>query len=272
MRGVAFVSLLLVIAARVAAGCADTDGLSGGAAAFDSGGPDAPAPDDACASAASDPDLVGYWPLDETSGTLAKDCSRFHHDGTVFSVASGGGWTVGKRGGALLADGQNGCIDLGVPADLLVEQVPFTVCAWVWVNAFGTAPQYVIGRTNNPASEGWRLSAGASDGGSVFSWSSYGSGVRQEFGSAQGQATGRWTHLAAVFAPGAKTTLFVDAVSFSGSVADPVITTAPTVSLKIGCRTSTDGGVAAYVFKGRIDEVRLYRRALSVAEIGALAQ
>ena len=43
----------------------------------------------------SDPSLVGWWKLDETSGTTAADSSKNKNDGTV---TGGGQWVAGQLG------------------------------------------------------------------------------------------------------------------------------------------------------------------------------
>jgi len=52
--------------------------------------------------------LVGYWKLDEGSGSTSVDSSGQGNDGTL-SPATGGQdkWVTGKRGNALNFDGSN---------------------------------------------------------------------------------------------------------------------------------------------------------------------
>ncbi|MBN2130392.1 MAG: hypothetical protein JW741_12890, partial [Sedimentisphaerales bacterium] len=49
-----------------------------------------------------DPHLVGWWPLDEGSGTTAHDQSGHGNDGTFMGDPQ---WVPGVRGGALAFDG-----------------------------------------------------------------------------------------------------------------------------------------------------------------------
>jgi len=47
---------------------------------------------------AADPDLVGYWKFDETSGNIAFDSSGNGNDGTLNGDPQ---WAAGQLGGAL---------------------------------------------------------------------------------------------------------------------------------------------------------------------------
>jgi hypothetical protein len=81
-----------------------------------------------------DKSLVGYWPFDEGSGTIAKDYSGNGNDGTLCNGSTcgvqGPTWTTGKVGGALSFDGVDDYVDTS-----LIFNSPsyFTVAAWVKV-------------------------------------------------------------------------------------------------------------------------------------------
>jgi len=53
---------------------------------------------------AADPDLVGWWKLDETSGTTANDATGNGNHGTLFN---GPQWVSGVFAGALHLDGSD---------------------------------------------------------------------------------------------------------------------------------------------------------------------
>ena len=57
----------------------------------------------------SDPNLIGWWKLDETSGLIAADSSGNGNDGTLTDMA-GNEWTTGYIDGAIEFDGSNGNI------------------------------------------------------------------------------------------------------------------------------------------------------------------
>ena len=60
-------------------------------------------------SAPNNTGLVGYWAMEENTGTQAGDSSGNNKNGTI----SGATWTDGKRGRALSFDGTNNYVDAG---------------------------------------------------------------------------------------------------------------------------------------------------------------
>jgi len=82
-----------------------------------------------------DPTLVGWWPLDDGSGTLAFDWSGHDNHGTVIGVPR---WVNGQAGKALALDGVDDCIDVGNPSSLNITDV-ITVMAWVKTESAGNS-------------------------------------------------------------------------------------------------------------------------------------
>src|SRR4030042_267174 len=60
---------------------------------------------------AQDPNLVGWWKLDETTGCTAADSSGMGNNGAIYGGAE---WTAGKIGGALDFDGTDDYVDLPI--------------------------------------------------------------------------------------------------------------------------------------------------------------
>lgn len=270
----------------------DTNGLSGGVSAGDasiddtgsaeaSSGSDAgdgdtgATPGDSASgadtgllpcSSGGDPDLVGYYPLDETTGTVVKDCSGRGHDGTVISEPAGGPWVVGgKHGGGFRGDGTAGCIDLGTPPDLLVEGASFSVALWMSVHAYpsGANARYMFGRTMDSVNSGYRLATYVSN---AFLWSTHSAATRVDTNGSTGEPTDTWLHVAATFAPGASSVLYVNGVQQGMAAAAPIAADT-SATVRIGCR-----GDGMLVIDGIVDEVRVYKRALSAAEVLSLSR
>ena len=78
------------------------------------------------AGIAAAPDLVGYWRLDENTGTTAADSSGFGNMGTLSGGAS---WAAGTFESGVVFDGSTGRIV--VPSGLWFEAPSVTVGAWV---------------------------------------------------------------------------------------------------------------------------------------------
>ncbi|MBN2314312.1 MAG: hypothetical protein JXM79_10305 [Sedimentisphaerales bacterium] len=73
-----------------------------------------------------DPDLLGYWSLDEGSGTIIADLSSNGYNGTLNGGVS---WTDGIYGGALHFDGSDGYVGTG--ESFLNDVSGFTLAGWV---------------------------------------------------------------------------------------------------------------------------------------------
>lgn len=76
-----------------------------------------------------DSGLVGWWRFDEGSGVSAVDSSENNHRGTLINGAT---YAVGKFGYALSLDGANDYVDIATTTEILPDV--FTVSAWVKLN------------------------------------------------------------------------------------------------------------------------------------------
>lgn len=191
--------------------------------------------------------LVGYWKMDEPSRSdMCFDSSGNRNAGTPT------GTTVieGRVGRARSFSGQDDYIT--VPTINISKEI--TVAAWVYSDNFAQNGFIV---TKNPVNTQWALFL-ESDG--LVKWR--GSGIEKKVECAA-PSNKAWHHIAAK-QKGTSGSLYVDGIlRASGPVAP--IGNAPS-SISIG-RFDTTG---FNYFVGRIDEVRIYDRALSDAEISEL--
>ncbi|WP_283136775.1 LamG-like jellyroll fold domain-containing protein [Rhizohabitans arisaemae] len=198
------------------------------------------------------PGLVAAYGFDEGAGSTAVDSSGGDLHG---SVANAGWVAAGRHGKALSFNGTNSSVT--VPdSPRLRPSGGLTVEAWV-----------------NPASTaGWRTAVLKERTGGL-SYALYASnGSRPEgdlnLGGAdvavRGSApppTGTWTHLALTY-DGAAIRLYVDGVQAGSTPRTGPINFAAAGPLRIG-----GNAVWGEYFSGLIDEVRVYDRALTAAEI-----
>ncbi len=207
--------------------------------------PVAPPPDDLPAPALE-------LTFDEASGNTAADTSGNGHDGTI----NGAMRTPGHTGNALSFDGIDDRVTVADHADLDLEHA-FTIEAWIRPDSLNWWRTVVL-KEAPPSRFSYALYASAGAGPIPSAWSS-GGGVA----SPNTIPVGTWTHLATTYAEGTMR-IYINRqlVATQTGVAPPAATSGP---LQIGGNTiwSTEG------FDGLIDDVRIYRQALTPDELVA---
>ncbi len=201
--------------------------------------------------------LIGYWNFDENSGSIAHDTSGSGYNATL----TGAVWTTGKINSGLSF---NGSTNYGVTPNIALGNT-FSISTWVsptvtsqggYVRILET--QYYGGMYLGMDASGSKykfiVNNGAGSSGSCGA----------AFGCAQGgTVTSGWHLLTATF-DGATATLYVDnAVVATDTFTAPANTNYP---LYIARYYGGNG----YNWNGAMDEVRLYNRALTSAEVSAI--
>ena len=202
---------------------------------------------------------AGYA-FSEGSGATTRDASTNGLTGAL----QGAAWTSsGKYGNALVFNGTTSYVDLGNPATLQLTSSA-TWSAWVYPTANPGDDGQIIAKS--ATSDGWQLKTTPDTGVRTF-------GVTVSNGASSVQRHSRtvlslntWYHVAGVYNTTAGTLdIYVNGVLDNGTLAGTIPATQhnSTANVNIGRRS---GG---YYFIGTIDEVRVYNRALSQAEIQA---
>jgi glucose/arabinose dehydrogenase len=195
--------------------------------------------------------LVGAWNFNEASGTAALDSSGAGNPGTI----SGATRTTGRYGGGLAFDGVNDWVTVADANSLDLNRM--TLEAWVRPNALGSWRTVLL--KEQAGQLAYALYASADNGrpsGHVFTTGD----IALEGPSVLGLTT--WTHLAMTW-DGSTTRLYANGsqVATAALAGNAIASNLP---LRIG-----GNGVWGEWFNGVIDEVRVYNRALSAAEIAA---
>ena len=200
-------------------------------------------------------DLIAHWPLDGD----ARDVSGFGHHGTVMGAAA-----VPDRNGrpqtALAFDGVDDAVQIPSTPVLNVQSA-ITVAFWMRIDGF-------FARESFPISHGswqnrWKISIIPEK---KLRWT-----VKTEQGiadldSPEPLQAGRFYHVAATY-DGQRLRLFLDGQPQAETAWQGALLTTP-LALTLGQMLPGDTN---YNFKGVLDEVRLYNRALSEEDIRALA-
>ena len=198
--------------------------------------------------------LVGYWTLDGANinwtTNKATDKSTTGNTGTITNMSTTSSPVIGKIKQGLKFDGVNDFISLGT--DSVVTNT-VTVCAWMQTTTLNTL-QYIVSNGSfafGIDSSNSRILA-TSDDTSTTVVSATNSITAQD-----------WYHVCAVRQSSGTGSIYINGAQSgsSGSTGTPVD---GGISLGIGDRGS-NGSEAP--FKGLIDDVRIYNRALSTGEI-----
>jgi hypothetical protein len=217
--------------------------------------------------------LAGWWKLDDTEGVYAVDAlGRFNGMvGGRPAWAPGGG----KLGGALRFDGQDD--DVRIPRESPLEPAAVTCMAWIrldeapiqwanvlrktWRNNSGpVAASYALQlNPNGRAPTSIAFVTGSSDGNDILT--SPGGLI----------APGAWIHVAGVFdpkGPSPRKRIHINGKKVAGNDPQKPIAYDTTRSGDLYLGTNGRGDER---FKGLMDDVRIYGRALSPSEIEAVA-
>ena len=199
-------------------------------------------------------DGIAAYPFDENAGTVAKDVVGTH-DATLVGGAS---WTAGRSGSALATNGSGQFADTG--AALLNTEGSYSAAAWVRFNAVGDGFQTVVSQDGGDHSAFFLQYSGA-DHKLAFSFI----GTRALAPSTVEPS--RWYHLVGVRDASAGTLkLYVDGQpAATRSVCLGEASNGHTV---IG--RGQYGGNPVDFLDGAVDQVHLYDRALSDAEVNTL--
>jgi hypothetical protein len=209
--------------------------------------------------------LLGYWKFEEGTGTTTADSGPGGFTGTLLN---GPTWVSGAVGHyALQFDGSNDRVDIGNPAPFQMTG-PMTISAWVYPFSIGDSGR-IVSKQGGNGSRGWSLNTESAN-----TWTlQVAPSLTSVFScSYPGVALNTWTHLTGVYDPydqvnGPIMKLYLNGVMVTNVVDGvPNAQTDSGLNVAIGSRPTGDNR-----FNGVIDEVRVYSRALSDAEVAVIA-
>jgi len=199
--------------------------------------------------------LIGYWNFDEGSGTIAHDTSTSGLNG----VLSGASWTTGKINSGLSFSGTSGVVTPNITLGNT-----FSVSAWVNPAAVqGTyariaetqySPGFYLGTNEYGIRYKFIVNGAAGSTDTCFA----------NYGCVEGGTLTSGWHLVTATFDGTTARLYVDSVQ----VASDTFTAPPNANFPL--YIGRYYGASAYGWNGAIDEVRLYNRALTSADVSAI--
>jgi parallel beta-helix repeat protein len=215
-----------------------------------------------------DLNLVSWWKFDEGSGTIAYD-SAGSNNGTI---AGNPAWVTGHTGAyALDFDGTGDYVNVGNDSSLGVDA--FTISAWVYREQSGKDWQTIVDKSGGSSSHGgYALYTNADDKVQVALLD--GAAPSPSFRTDYSFPANTWVHVAATFNGGTVSSgdikVYFNAVEQTGTESNYG------TSLKSNTRDVYIGTYQASTtttgkWNGKIDDVRIYNRVLSLEEIYAVA-
>ena len=206
-----------------------------------------------------DADLVSWWKFDEGNGNIVYDLAGDNH-----GVIHGAKWTTGKIGGALSFDGVDDYVDCGNDPSFDITG-PITLTAWVKTSSPSKAIWQGIVTKGEVL---WKIQKQLDGRGDFECWGLKGAPSPGPYLETVGANINdeQWHHIAGTY-DGVKMRMYWDGVeNNSFSVSGTIDTSYQPVYI---------GGVYGkpqYGFPGLLDDVRVYKRALSAEEIKRIYQ
>ncbi len=214
-----------------------------------------------------DSSLVGFWTFEEGSSSVAYDYSGTNATGSWNGAATGtaGYYSIGKIGSwAGAFDATSTYVQIPDSVPVRVGSPSFSFFAWINPTTLSSCSSFLCIIFNKENTYEWAIDNGGNIGWAIrntspgWNWISAGGSV----------PVGAWTNIAVVYNGSQiltyKNGVLINTVSGSGSVDNTTYQNA----LRIGARGAP--GAASSFFPGYLDDVRIYNRALSAAEITAL--
>ncbi|MBT3666306.1 MAG: hypothetical protein HN548_02415 [Opitutae bacterium] len=193
--------------------------------------------------------LVAWWKFDEGSGTVAYDSSGNGHD---LNLTNGPTWTTGEIGGALSFDG----VDDFVQTSVASNSLPISISTWIYTHDISGSHSIVD--SDEAGQYGHSLIIGYSPKNG-----NYQIGFHDGFVDTSHPASlNQWTHAVVLF--DSKISFFADGIKNFEQIYQKGNLNG--TNFRIGRHSSNYSNFYA----GLIDDVRIYDRALSAAEVQAL--
>jgi hypothetical protein len=208
--------------------------------------------------------LVGYWPMDEGSGSSTIDQSGNGNPGTWSGtpIGSGGTYYTGGKIGVYAGEfnGSNDYVAISAGSALEALSSTGTVSAWINYSIATTSLRFVLD-LGGTGSHGLDLQAGGGLNDPAFQYGNGSASVTMYAPSIL--SIGPWYLVTATWSSSGAAIYINGLLNISTSTAPSITPYATTMYI------GANGGTQRYM-GGGIDDIRVYNRVLSPAEIMAL--
>lgn len=210
------------------------------------------------------PNLVAYYPLDDTGGTVLADIAGNSNDLTCTSGNCAAPDVGQINGGQVFTATDTITTDAANPTNFnFADSDSFSLSLWVNTTQDCTAENKVF--VARRYAQFW---LGCVNGGGLEFKLTSDNNVTQSVVGGAGLNDGAWHHVAGVVEDGAVDVIrvYLDGVEVGSSSAVFDAFTTATEPLTVGYYNVTP----YYFFEGRLDDVAIFRRGLSAAEVAAI--
>ncbi len=218
--------------------------------------------------------LVSHWKFDEGNGLTAYDSTGYNH-GTIY----GAQWTTGHTNSGLSFDGNNDYVKLPDNQPVWLPQNDFTLSTWVYFEKDAvttTTEREVIldlnyGASSDPENElGYNIQRGDSE--EIWFQMTTTTSTDENLTSEIVLDTNTWYHIVAVRG-GEIQAIYINGILYASRICSPdpidFVGDYDDNRVNIG-RYTTNIGNPRYHFKGKIDDVMIFEKALSAENIEQL--
>jgi hypothetical protein len=214
--------------------------------------------------------LVAWWKLDDATAQTAFDSSGNNNNGTLTPASTAPAWVPGMFGKALSFNGANNSVSIANEPNFDFERTnSFSISAWVKNNQ-STVRQSIFSKQNSiTAYAGYDLQIEPVSGRPRLTLINNQATALIDTIGAKSIADGQWHNIVATYngtSAGSGVKMYVDGISIGISIAADSLGANSILNAivpNIGSRNN-----AAYWNAGLIDNVKIFNKVLSSAEVG----
>ncbi|MFT4612312.1 MAG: hypothetical protein ACJA2M_000403 [Polaribacter sp.] len=212
----------------------------------------------------NEPDLIGYWPMNEGKGVIAKDLARFKH------AEVNADWDIKPKGTSYeFKNGQYLEIEKAGSINL-TKEMDATISFWMKTGVSQEATLFSNGKGDGsdiiqPNGKGNKWAINISQNGRL-SLNSEGNSFQL---TSQNMADDKWHHVSILFNRIGSLRTYVDATQVSSNQIDEIGALKGSAKMWLGARGWKDAGgfIIDREFTGKIDEFRLWNTLRNVEQI-----
>lgn len=215
--------------------------------------------------------IIGYWHFDEGTATSTYDASGQGNAGTAVNSPTWASGSSCKAGGCLsfagassqyvtIGDPSAGVLDFGSAGD-------FSIAGWFKRASGISGTETLVSKRDAAVATNAGYEIGLRSTGNLYARIADGTTSILTTDDGASKADGSWHLFAVIFDRDGNVTRYIDGVAYGSADGESSANTINNdIAFKIGSRTS---GVSETdnPFTGPIDEVRIYNRALTAAEV-----